>query len=244
MTHYKMLLVELYIELMRRSSERQRFSYYARMGTLMERYRETRDESLIKQLRSIFEKELKARGLWEYDDSDDESLTGSKIVPQIYSRFDHFEDCIRTYQGRNKLNVSARDIKEIKDYFKENYDEDHIITRSDLERACSVLDKNVKANELNALMLSIDPRSIDDISHLEEDLTNDFRSFSREYDSLVKEGMVSRKFMYLQSVLYHLLKRRGHNFRMENFTLIKSKQTLKKHGDICRLVFERLGWLI
>ena len=108
MTHYKMLLVELYIELMRRSSERQRFSYYARMGTLMERYRETRDESLIKQFRSIFEKELKARGLWEYDDSDDESLTRSKIVPQIYSRFDHFEDCIRTYQGTNKLNVSAK----------------------------------------------------------------------------------------------------------------------------------------
>ena len=42
MTHYKMLLVELYIELMRRSCERQRFSYFARMGTLMEQYRETR----------------------------------------------------------------------------------------------------------------------------------------------------------------------------------------------------------
>ena len=93
-------------------------------------------------------------------------------------------------------------------------------------------------------MLSIDPRSIDNISHLEEDLMNDFRSFSREYDSLVKEGMVSRKFMYLQSVLYHLLKRRGHSFREENFTLIKNKRTLKKHGDICRLVFERLGWTI
>ena len=108
--------------------------------------------------------------------------------------------------------MSVRDIEEIKDYFNENYDEDHIITRSDLERACSILDKNVKANELNALMLSIDPRSIDDISHLEEDLMNDFRSFSREYDSLAKEGMVSRKFIHLQYVLYNLLKRKGHSF--------------------------------
>ena len=244
MTHYKMLLVELYIELMTRSCERERFSYYARMGTLMERYRETRDESLIKQFRSIFEKELKARGLWECDDSDDETLTRPKIGNQTYSRFDHFEDCIRTYQGRNQLNVSVRDIKEIKDYFNENYDEDHIITRRDLERTCSVLDKDVKTNEINALLLSIDPRSVDDISHLEEDLMNDFRSFSREYDSLVREGMVSRKFMYMQSVLYHLLKRRGHSFRIENFMLIKNKQTLKKHGDICRLLFERLGWSI
>ena len=59
-----MLLVEhrAYIELMRRSCERERFSYYARMGTLMERYRETRDETLIEKFKSIFEKELKARG--------------------------------------------------------------------------------------------------------------------------------------------------------------------------------------
>ena len=129
----KMLLVELYIELMRRSCERERFSYYARMGTLIERYRETRDETLIEKFRSIFEKELKAKGLWEYDDSDDESLTRSKIGNQTYSRFDHFEDCIKTYQGRNQLNESARDIEEIKDYFKENYNEEHIITKSDLE---------------------------------------------------------------------------------------------------------------
>ena len=138
--------------------------------------------------------------------------------------------------------MSARDIEEIKDYFKENYDEEHIITKSDLERACSVLDKKVKANEINALLLGIDPRSVDDISHLEEDLINDFKSFSREYDSLVKEGMVSRKFMYLQSVLYHLLKRRGHSFNMENSTMIKNKKTMKKYNDICRLIFERLGW--
>ena len=64
MTHYKMLLVELYIEFMRRSCKRERFSYYARMGTLMEKYRESRDESLIEKFKSIFEKELKIKGLW------------------------------------------------------------------------------------------------------------------------------------------------------------------------------------
>ena len=36
MTQYKMLSpVNLYVELLRRSCERERFSYYARMGTLM-----------------------------------------------------------------------------------------------------------------------------------------------------------------------------------------------------------------
>ena len=64
---------------------------------------------------------------------DDEHLSRTNIINQTYSRFDHFEDCIKTYQGRNQINVSARDIEEIKDYFKENYDEEHIITKSDLE---------------------------------------------------------------------------------------------------------------
>ena len=54
--------------------------------------------------------------------------------------------------------------------------------------------------------------------------------------------MVSRKFMYLQTVLYHLLKRRGHSFNMENFTMVKNKKTMKKYNDIFRLIFERLGW--
>ena len=40
MPQYKMLLVELYVELLRRSCERERFSIYARLGNFMEKYRE------------------------------------------------------------------------------------------------------------------------------------------------------------------------------------------------------------
>ena len=54
---YKMQLVEFLI----RSCERERFSYYARIGTLMEKYRETRDEALIKEFKYLFEKELKVK---------------------------------------------------------------------------------------------------------------------------------------------------------------------------------------
>ena len=70
MPQYKMLLVELYIEFLRRSCERERFSYYARMGTFMEKYRETRDESLMEEFKSLFKKELIVKGLWEHDDRD------------------------------------------------------------------------------------------------------------------------------------------------------------------------------
>ena len=144
MPQYKMLLVDLYIEFLRRSCERQRFSYYARMGTLMEKYRETRDASLIEDFKSLFEKELKVKGLWDYDEECDKDCDGSftsstidgkdiSVKRETYSRPDHFEDCIKAYQGKNDLRMSVRDIEEIEDYLRENYGEDDVITRHDLE---------------------------------------------------------------------------------------------------------------
>ena len=142
MPQYKMLLEELYIEFLRRSCERERFCYYARMGTLMEKYRETRDENLIKDFKSLFEKELKVKGLWDSDEECDESFIKSTIngkdnnvKKETYSRLEHFEECIKAYQAKNKLRMSDKDIEEIEEYFRENYDENELITRSDLKKS-------------------------------------------------------------------------------------------------------------
>ena len=241
-----MLPEELYMELLRRSCERERFCYYARMGTLMEKYRETRDENLIKDFKSIFEKELKMKGLWDsYEECDEPFIKSTidgndnNVKKETYSKFVQFKECIKSYQGRNELKISDKDFEEIKDYIKENYDENELITRSDLEKVCKVLGKKIKRGNENALLARISPNSLDDISHLEEGLISDFKVFSKEYDSLVRDR---KKFIYSQSVLFHLLRRRGHDYRPENFTMIKNKDTIKKHNDICRLVFERLGW--
>ena len=90
--------------------------------------------------------------------------------------------------------------------------------------------------------MRINPSALDDISHLEEDIMNDFKAFSKEYDALARDGLTEREFVYAQSVLFHLLRRRGHDYKSENFTMIKNKNIIKKHNDICRLIFERLGW--
>ena len=187
-----MLLVELYVELLRRSCERERFSIYARLGTFMEKYRETRDESLMKEFVLLFKKELIIKGLWEYDDKHgiDDCFSVSpfrvpinykdkNVIKDSYSRPEHFEDCIKVYQGKNKLKMSDEDIKQIEDYFEENYRENEVITGSDLEKVCKVLGKkSIKGNE-NALLMRINPSVLDDISHLEEDIINDFKSFLR-----------------------------------------------------------------
>ena len=75
--------------------------------------------------------------------------------------------------------MSDEDIGQIEDYFEENYGENGIITRCELEKVCKALGKkSIKGNE-NALLMRINPSVLDDISHFEEDIINNFKPFLR-----------------------------------------------------------------
>ena len=164
------------------------------------------------------------------------------VIKDSYSRLEHSENCIKVYQGKNKLKMSDEDIKQIEDYFEENYRENEVITRRELEKVCQVLGKkSIRGNE-NALLMRINPSALDDMSDLEDELIDDFKAFSKEYDVLAKGWPVRKKFLHSQFVLFHLLRRRGRSCNPENFTMVKTKSSKKTHNDICRLVFERLGW--
>ena len=79
------------------------------------------------------------------------------MIRDSYSRLEHFKDCIKVYQGKNKLKMSDEDIKQIEDYFEENYKEKDLITRCEFENVCKVLGKkSIKGNE-NALLMRINP---------------------------------------------------------------------------------------
>ena len=136
----------------------------------MGKYRETKDESLIKEFILLFKKELIIKGVWEYDDKygiDDcfsvspfrapSNCKNKNVIRDSYSRLEHFKDCIKVYQGKNKLKMSDEDIKQIEDYFEENYKEKDLITRCEFEKVCKVLGKkSIKGNE-NALLMRINP---------------------------------------------------------------------------------------
>ena len=137
--------------------------------------------------------------------------------------------------------MKEEDIKHMKDYFRENYSPD-MITRPEVERVCKMLGKkSAKGNE-NAPLKLLDPKVLDDISHLENDILDDFNIFSKEYDLLARNDLTRKKFLYSQFVLFHILRRRGHDCRPENFTTIRTDDRKKAHNEICRLIFERLGW--
>ena len=238
-----MVLEELYTELLKKLDERERFSIYARLGNLMERYRETRDHTLMEEFKNCFKRILIMKELWEYEEKEDHLITDfpSKTIKNSYSRLNHFYDCMKRYQGKNRLRMKKEDIKHIEDYFRQNYSLE-TITRLDVEEVCKMLGKNSAKGNENALLRQLNPKALDDISHLETDLLDDFEVFSKEYDILTRNDLSRKKFLYSQFVLFHVLRKRGHDYRPKNFTMIRTDDRKKAHSEICRLILERLGW--
>ena len=241
-----MLLEELYTELLKKLDERERFSIYARLGNLMERYRETRDHTLMEEFKNRFKHILIMKGLWEYEekkDGDDHLMTDfpSEKIKNSYSRVNHFYDCMKRYQGKNRLRMKEEDIEHIENYFRQNYSPE-TITRPEVERVCKMLGKkSAKGNE-SALLRRLNPKALDDISHLKTNLLGDFKVFSKEYDILARNDLSRKKFLDSQLVLFHILRKRGHDCRPKNFTMIRTDDRKRAHNEICKLIFERLGW--
>ena len=238
-----MLLEELYTKLLKKLDERERFSIYARLGNLIERSRETRDHALMEEFKNHFKHILIMKGLWEYEEKKYPLITDlpSEKIKNSYSRLNHFYDCMKRYQGKNRLRMKEEDIKHIEDYFRQNYSLE-TITRSDVEKVYKMLGKkSAKGNE-NALLRRLNPKALDDISHLETDLLDDFKVFSKEYDILVRNDLSRKKFICSQFVLFHILRKRGHDCRPKNFMMIRTNDRKRAHNEICRLIFERLGW--
>ncbi len=85
----------------------------------------------------------------------------------------------------------------------------------------------------------------DNISHLEDVLIKDFEMLVEAYDVLFPADCTknSRKnFINAQYVLYQLLIKNKHQCERSNFTLLKTMTTRKEHDNICKILFEHLGW--
>ena len=81
----------------------------------------------------------------------------------------------------------------------------------------------------------------DDISYLEDKLLNDFDSLTELYDKKFKH--IKRKnFINTQYVLYQLLQRHKHECKKEEFIILKTIDRKFFHDEVCKELFESLGW--
>jgi hypothetical protein len=87
-------------------------------------------------------------------------------------------------------------------------------------------------------------KKVDDISHLENQLMEDFDKISNLYDKRFKfTGKIDRKsFINTQYVLFQLLRRHKYNCKKEDFNMLKTLDRKAFHDEIVRELFEALGF--
>jgi hypothetical protein len=81
--------------------------------------------------------------------------------------------------------------------------------------------------------------ALDDISHLEEILMEDYDTFKGAYDPLPKDRKSS---LNSQFMLYNLLKRRGHPCKAKNFKMPTTPDIVEFHETYKKKTYDILGW--
>lgn len=170
-----------------------------------------------------------------------------------YERRIHFRDCINQYQGKQNSTVTDRVIEDIETQLRNHGLENPGSTpeerwvRVSKDHILLFLKETGHTKHYEDVFLifnKITGKRLDDISHLEPKLMDDFDKLSALYDKKFKQDKkITRKsFINTQYVLYQLLRRHRHPCRKEDFNILKTLDRKSWHDEICKELFEELGW--
>ena len=172
-----------------------------------------------------------------------------------YERRVHFKDCINQYQGKQNSTIDEKVYKDLEEQF-----EQHGLLRGDRtsskkirfevvtkEHILLFLKETNHSKHYEDVVLiyhKMTGKSIDDISHLEPQLMEDFDKISNLYDKKFKfTGKIDRKsFINTQYVLFQLLRRHKYPCKKEDFNMLKTLDRKSFHDDVVRELFETLGF--
>ena len=172
-----------------------------------------------------------------------------------YERKIHFKDCINQYQGKQNSTIDEKVYKNLEEQFElhglllgnddtpkqtrfQNITKEHILL---------FLKDNGHSKHYEDVTLiyhKMTCKKIDNISHLESQLMEDFDKISNLYDKKFKfTGKIDRKsFINTQYILFQLLKRHKHPCKKEDFNMLKTLDRKSFHDEIVKELFETLGF--
>jgi hypothetical protein len=169
-----------------------------------------------------------------------------------YDRKVHFRDCINQYQGKQNSTIQQKIYDDLEIQF-----ERHHLLKGGKDTCKEIKFKDVTKNHVliflkelgyskhyeNVHLIHYNFTGIkpDDISYLEEQLLDDFDVLTDLYDKRFKH--INRKnFINTQYVLFQLLRRHRHPCKKEEFIILKTIDRKFFHDEICKDLFEELGW--
>lgn len=166
----------------------------------------------------------------------------------MYDRRIHFRDCIKQYQGKQNSTIPQK----VYDDLKQEFERHHL-----LDKNSKNIYKNITKNQIllflkelgyanhyeNVHLIHYNFTKIkpDDISHLEDQLMDDFDALTALYDVIYK-GINRKNFINTQYVLYQLLQRHKHKCDKSEFVILKTVDRKFFHDEVCKTLFEMLGW--
>ena len=168
-----------------------------------------------------------------------------------YDRKVHFRDCINQYQGKQNSTIQQKIYDELEVQFRQHYllhDEESTkelkfrdITKNHILIFLKELGYSKHYENVHLIHYNFTNIKPDDISYLEEQLLDDFDVLTDLYDKRFK--YINRKnFINTQYVLFQLLSRHRHSCKKEEFIILKTIDRKFFHDEICKELFEELGW--
>lgn len=188
---------------------------------------------------------------FSYKDTDRVNIS-SKYT---YDRRLHFKECMNQLQGKQNSTIKPIVYEKLIEQLVL-----HGLVSADTSIPKEERFKNVKKSQLLLFLKEINcsnhyedihliyhqitGKPLDDISHLEQTLMNDFDTLSKLYDEeYIKTKKINRKnFINTQYVLYQLLKRHKYPCKKADFTFLKTLERKNFHDEVCSHLFQLLGW--
>ena len=169
-----------------------------------------------------------------------------------YDRKVHFRDCINQYQGKQNSTINQKIYDDLESQFRLH----HLlkeypgvpksikfggVTKNNILIFLKELGYSKHYENVHLIHYNFTDIKPDDISYLEEQLLDDFDVLTDLYDKRFK--YINRKnFINTQYVLFQLLSRHRHSCKKEEFIILKTIDRKFFHDEICKELFEELGW--
>ena len=171
----------------------------------------------------------------------------------LYDRKIHFRDCINQYQGKQNSTISQKVYDDLENQFESHHlligdknTEKEVrfsnITKEHVAMFLKELDYTKHYENIHLIHYTLTGKKPDDISHLEAKLLDDFDILVDLYDRLFKNNIDRKNFINTQYVLFQLLSRHKHPCKPEDFTILKTVERKSFHDQVCKQLFEYLGW--
>jgi hypothetical protein len=170
----------------------------------------------------------------------------------MYDRKVHFRDCVKQYQGKQNCTIPSAVYTDLEEQFlrhhllkgtKDSPSEARFkgITKNHILMFLKELGYSNHYENVHLIHCTLTGVKADDISHLEDQLLDDFDALTDLYDRKFKH--INRKnFINTQYVLYQLLLRHKHPCKKEEFIILKTIDRKLFHDEVCQELFTHLGW--